>query len=421
MENHVAQAAHEAGAEVEKKTSNATTGYTTFVESTLTLTFWLCASLLIMQPARLYFTHDIAQFFNFESGADYEALFMPFVYAYTASLLLSLFLVRVVSHVHVLALALIFLFILGTVLVFSMPSFLSAVLFGIALGLIPAPAVCSVVEKLGVSPSARQQKNLVSLQPVRPVGMYILIPVIATLSISVKHPVALLLIVCLVCLSILFLLLKTRRFGFFTSAPTLKESLTGTLANGMSSLVIFMLVLVSLIDVFVLYYVPHVVQAYAPHDVKNTTALVLLIMLMVRIAMIVFAELTLIRIAPRRMLVLSALAIVISALMVSVARDEQTKLIVLFVLSSSLSVVFPSLIKSMAKFTPFSVLPTSIVCMALVGNLVTMLGTTYFFPYALHTQSIVFFCTLFAAAFLALALLFFAISRRKKLVVKNGT
>lgn len=402
--------------------NNSATRSATFVESTLTLVFWLCASLLIMQPVHLYFTDEITQFFNFKIVSK-ETLFETFIIAYIFAMVVSLFISRIICHTYILCIGLSAVLI-ATMLLFSIPAFVSAAVFGGGLGLIPASAVCSVVEKLGISSRVRQRgKNLdrAHAQCVRPVGMYIFIPVVATLAIIVKSIFGIFFVVIFSCISIVVLLIRKKNFGFFTSKPTFKESLSGTLANGMFYLVLFMLVFISLIDVSVFYYVPHVVQDYVLHDVKNMTALVLLVMLIGRIAMIVFTELTLIHIPPRRILVLSSCAIGVAVFILSLARNDKAKIILLFVIALSLSVAFPSLIKSMAKFTSFSVLPVSVVGMALVGNSVTMVSYTYFFPYVLQTNRIMLFYSLCVVAFVFLALLFFIISRRKKLEIDDGT
>ncbi len=408
---------------VKEELRKSTTSTTIFIESTLTLVFWLCASMLIMQPIHLYFTDEITQFFNLKIVSR-EILFISFISAYIFAMFASLFISRVLYHTYVLSLALGFVLI-ATVLFFTIPSFVSVVIFALGLGLIPASAVCSVVERLDITSSSQEQRKKsverFSTKRVRPVGMYIMLPVIATLAFIVKSIVGIFFFIVILCVCIVVLLLKHKNFGFFTSVPTLRASIAGTIGNGMFYLVLFILVVVSLIDMSVFYYVPYVVQEYVVDDAKNMTALLFLIMFIGRIAMIMFTELTLIHVPPRRIFLLSACSIGFSMLLLLFAHDAQAKIIVLFVIMSSLSVTFPSLIKSMAKFIPFSVLPTSVISMALIGNMVTMVSYAYFFPYVLRTNRTMLFSSVFVLSFMFAAFLFFIFSRREKLVQADET
>lgn len=402
----------------ETPTDNASSALTSPAprrESMLIFVFWMLSSMLIMQQAKAYFSDEVLRIFYAEnfSASGMGSVFWYFMASFMAGMLLCVYLSRKVCHALVLCAGVLFGAIGYLIMLYAFAP-LGALVFGASLGLIPAPSVCAIMEK--ISMDKKSGAVFVAAQ-LRPVGLYVIIPVAIASIVAIDSKEGLAIVVSLLAVVTAGLLLFTKSFGRSKSCFTAADIVRGVFGNGMFYLTGGLLLVASFLDVFIMYHLSSVIQAYFyDADAAQITAAVLLMLLWVRVFMVAFAELALSRIPGRRVLVFSGAAVGLALLMFKLPMDnsEEAKILWLFALSVSLSVVFPALIKSAAVYAPMRALPVFMTIIVIACSVVALLVDIYAFPAAARQNAEVQVYVIAGAAFIALTLLFFAASRLKK-------
>ncbi len=397
--------------------------------SMLTLSLWLLASFLVMPIAKMYIGPAIVQFFHVElTSYKAEKIFFITFLVYNGSMVLTFFITYFIKYRHVLYIGISFL---GVGIILLMVSIFFAGLFiSIGLGIVSIPAISSVSFYMrnthwnvsidgevhayrGEIQFLKNKKNRVlPKHVVHPIGAFIGIPLLVGLTIFLQNIVAVALVGVVVVGILLYLLFSVSDFGDIVSKSSVAKIYKSILKNSMAHLIIVLMFLVTIMDMLTIYKIPILLLPYLNGE-NTLTAVVLLFLIISRVTMILFSELTLVQIPPRRLVFFSGFSVGVLSVILMFPLDNKSQVLVFFTASLMLSVIFPAILKSIAQFVQFSVLPFMNVIIILMVNIVMVGVYKYLFPQL--SARIVFqrLYVILGLIFIVFSIVFFLVSYRR--------